>query len=160
MEYLNLARVIHVIAVVLWIGGVAMVTMVIIPAIKKLRSKEDRVESFEQIEGRFAFFAKIWVLLTGISGFYMIYTLDAWYRYLDPKFWYFHLMTLVWILFAMVLFVLEPLVLHKLFRERALEQPEQTFRIMHRLHWVLLSLSLIAIIGAVASGHGWFILFK
>ena len=41
MEYFTLARVIYVIAVILWIGGVAMVTTVIIPAIKKLKSKEE-----------------------------------------------------------------------------------------------------------------------
>ncbi len=37
MEYFTLARIIHVLAVVLWIGGVAMVTTVIIPSIKKLK---------------------------------------------------------------------------------------------------------------------------
>ena len=34
MEYFTLARVLHVLAVILWIGGVAMVTTVIIPAVK------------------------------------------------------------------------------------------------------------------------------
>jgi len=33
MESYILARVIHVVAVILWIGGVAMVTTVIIPAV-------------------------------------------------------------------------------------------------------------------------------
>jgi len=70
LDYLTLARVIHVIAVMLWIGGVAMVTTVLIPAIKKLRSKEDQI-TFEQIENKFAFQAKITILLTGLTGFYM-----------------------------------------------------------------------------------------
>ena len=69
MEYYTLARVIHVIAVILWIGGVSMVTTVLIPAIKKLKSKEDQITTFEQIEGRFAVQAKITTLLTGITGF-------------------------------------------------------------------------------------------
>jgi len=42
MQYLTLARVIHVIADVLWIGGEAMVTTVIIPAVRRMKSKEDR----------------------------------------------------------------------------------------------------------------------
>jgi len=71
LDYLTLARVIHVIAVMLWIGGVAMVTTVLIPAIKKLRSKEDQIKTFEQIENKFAFQAKITILLTGLTGFYM-----------------------------------------------------------------------------------------
>ncbi|MBT8298864.1 MAG: hypothetical protein KJO52_11065, partial [Maribacter sp.] len=77
MEHFTLARVIHIVAVVLWIGGVSMVTTVIIPAIKKMKSKEDQLKTFEQIEGRFSLQAKITTVLTGLSGFYMLYVLDA-----------------------------------------------------------------------------------
>ena len=52
MEKFVLARIVHVIAVVLWIGGVAMVTTVIIPAVKRLKSKEDQIRTFEEIEGK------------------------------------------------------------------------------------------------------------
>lgn len=156
MEYFTLARVIHVIAVILWIGGVSLVTTVLIPAIKKMKSKEERIATFEMIEGKFAIQAKITTLLTGLSGFYMLYALDGWNRYLDYKFWWIHAMTLVWILFTLILYVLEPLVLHKLFKKYANENPEKTFGIMHRLHWVLLIISLITTAGAVAGSHGWF----
>ena len=156
MEYQTLARALHVLAVVLWIGGVAMVTTVLIPAIKKIKSKEDRINTFEQIEGRFALQAKITTLITGITGFYMLYEMDAWSRYLDPRFWWIHAMTLVWLLFTVVLYILEPLVLHKLFKKYSQENPEKTFRFMHRAHWILLSLSIITIIGAVAGCHGLF----
>lgn len=155
MEYFTLARVIHVLAVVLWIGGVAMVTTVIIPAIKKIKSKEEKIEIFEKIEGRFALQAKITTLLTGLSGFYMLYELNAWDRYFDYRFWWIHAMTLVWIIFTLVLYVLEPLVLHKLFKKYAKENPEKTFNFMHRAHWFLLILSLITTAGAVAGSHGW-----
>ena len=156
METFTLARVIHVIAVVLWIGGVAMVTTVIIPAVKKLKSKEDQIKTFEQIEGRFALQSKITTLLTGLSGFYMLYVLDAWERYLDYRFWWLHAMTLVWILFTIILYVLEPLFLHKLFKEYAAKNPSKTFSIMHKAHWFLLILSLVTTAGAVAGSHGWF----
>ncbi len=155
-ETFSLARVVHVIAVILWIGGVAMVTTVIIPAVKKLKSKEDQIRTFEEIEGKFSLQAKITTLLTGLSGFYMLYELDAWNRYLDYRFWWIHAMTLVWILFTLVLYVLEPLVLHKLFKQFAEKNPKKTFRIMHRAHWFLLLLSLIATAGAVAGSHGWY----
>ena len=158
MEYLTLARVLHVLAVVLWIGGVAMVTTVLIPAIKKIKSKEERINTFEQIEGRFALQAKATTLITGITGFYMLYEMDAWSRYLNYRFWWIHAMTLVWLIFTVVLYVLEPFVLHKLFKKYAQENPEKTFRFMHRAHWVLLSLSIITIMGAVAGSHGWFLI--
>ncbi|MEE9364055.1 MAG: hypothetical protein V3U92_15760 [Cellulophaga sp.] len=156
MDYFTLARVIHILAIVLWIGGVAMVTTVIIPAVKKMKNKEERIATFEQIEGRFAFQAKITTLLTGLSGFYMVYTLNAWDRYFDYRFWWMHAMTLVWILFTLILYILEPLVLHKLFKKYAVKNPDKTFNFMHRAHWVLLILSLITTAGAVAGSHGWF----
>lgn len=157
MEYLTLARVLHVLAIVLWIGGVAMVTTVIIPAVKKLRSKEEQIETFERLEGRFSLQAKITTLITAITGFYMLYVLNAWNRLLDPNFWWIHAMILVWLLFTIVLFVLEPFFLHKVFRKFAHQDPEKAFRIMHRAHWILLILSMITIFGAVAGSHGWFL---
>ncbi len=157
MESYVLARVLHVLAVVLWIGGVAMVTTVIIPAVKRMSSKDDQIKTFEKIEGRFAIQAKITTLITGITGFYMVYVLDAWDRYFELKYWWLHAMTLVWILFTLVLYVLEPLVLHKLFKEYAEKNPTKTFSIMHKVHWVLLLLSLITTAGVVAGSHGWFI---
>ena len=156
METYILARVVHVVAVVLWIGGVSMVTTVIIPSVKRMKSKEEQIQTFEKIEGRFALQAKITTLLTGLSGFYMVYVLDAWDRYLEFRFWWLHAMTLVWIIFSVVLFILEPLVLHKLFKKYATENPAKTFGIMHKAHWVLLTLSLITTAGAVAGSHGWF----
>lgn len=156
MEYFTLARVIHILAVILWIGGVAMVTTVLIPAIRKMKSKDEQIKTFETIEGKFAVQAKITTLLTGLSGFYMLYELNAWNRYLDYRFWWIHAMTLVWLLFSLILYVLEPLLLHRVFRKYAEENPEKTFAIMHRLHWVLLLLSLITTAGAVAGSHGWF----
>ncbi len=156
MEYFTLARVLHVLAVVLWIGGVSMVTTVIIPAVKKMKSKEEQIETFEKIEGRFAIQAKITTLITAITGFYMVYVLDAWYRFLEPRFWWFHAMVIVWVLFTVVLYILEPFVLHKLFKKYANQHPEKTFSIIHKAHWFLLLLSLITIVGAVAGCHGWF----
>ncbi len=158
MEKFTLARVIHMLAVVLWIGGVAMVTTVIIPAVKKLKSKEEQMKTFEQIEGRFAIQAKITTLLTALSGFYMLYVLDAWDRYLDYRYWWIHAMTLIWLLFTLILFVFEPLVLHRLFKKYAEKDPARTFSIIHKAHWILLILSLLTTAGAVAGSHGWFVI--
>lgn len=157
MEYFSLARVIHVLAVVVWIGGVAMVTTVIIPAVKKFKSKEEQIETFERIEGRFALQAKITTVLTALSGFYMLEVLNAWDRLLDIRFWWMHAMILVWFLFTLILFILEPFFLHRIFRKYAEKDPEKTFKIMHLAHWVLLVFSLVTIFGAVAGSHGWYL---
>ncbi len=157
-EYYTLARVLHVIAVILWIGGVAMVTTVIIPAIKNLASKEDQVKMFEKIEGKFALQAKITTLITGLTGFYMLYELDGWDRYLNYRFWWVHAMTLIWVLFTLILYVLEPFILQKLFKKYVEKNPIKTFSFIHKMHWILLLLSLITTAGAVAGSHGWFLI--
>ena len=157
-ELFVFARVLHVVAVILWIGGVAMVTTVLIPAIRKLSAKEDQIRTFEQTEGRFARQAKITTLITGITGFYMLYALDGWDRYLDYRYWWIHAMTFVWILFSLILYVLEPFLLHSVFKVYADRDPGKAFAIMHRLHWILLVISLVTTAGAVAGSHGWFFL--
>lgn len=150
-----LARVIHILAVVMWIGGVAFVTTVLIPSLKALPNEQDRMELFERLEGRFAFQAKLTTLLTGLSGLWMLNYLNAWSRYLDPQFWWLHLMTFIWCIFSLVLFVLEPLFLHKLFHAMAQENSENAFRKLHIMHIILLTLSLLAIGAAMAGSHGY-----
>jgi hypothetical protein len=62
---------------------------------------------------------------------------------------------LVWGVFTLMLFVLEPLWLHRWFQVRAQRDPEGTFTIIARMHWALLILSLITVGAAVAGSHGW-----
>ena len=154
MEMITIARIVHVLGVVLWIGGVSMVTTVLIPAIKRMKSKEEQIDTFERIEGKFAVQAKVTTVLTGLSGFFMLHYLNAWERYLDYRFWWIHAMTIVWLIFTVILFILEPFVLHKLFRKYATEKPGKAFDILHKAHWFLLIISLITIIGAMAGSHG------
>ena len=149
------ARAIHVLSVVLWIGGVAFVTTVLIPAIRRMPSDDRRIELFELLESKFGLQARVTTVLAGASGLYMLHFMGAWSRYLEPSFWWIHLMTLVWFVFTVVLFVLEPLFLHRLFIEAARRDSVRAFRILHRMHWVLLTLSMLAIIGAVGGSRGF-----
>ncbi|HTT41034.1 MAG TPA: hypothetical protein VMH32_25535 [Burkholderiales bacterium] len=149
------ARALHVLGVVVWIGGVAMVTTVLLPATRRLKSAVERVEFFEQIEAGFARQARWTTLITGLSGFYLAYALDAWDRFRQPAYWWMHAMVLLWGIFTLMLFLLEPLWLHRWFRASAQRNPEKTFALIQRLHWLLLAASLITIAGAVAGAHGW-----
>ncbi|MGE5027177.1 MAG: hypothetical protein ACM3JK_01755 [Betaproteobacteria bacterium] len=155
LNTLALARALHLVGVVLWIGGVAMVTTVLLPATRRLKSAEERIAFFENIEYGFARQARYTTLLTGLSGFYMLAALHAWERYGIAQFWWVHAMTAIWVIFTIMLFVLEPLVLHKWFQQKATQNPEKTFRIIQRMHWILLTLSLVTLFGAVSGAHGW-----
>jgi uncharacterized membrane protein len=150
-----LARVLHVVGVVLWIGGVAFVTLVLIPSLKTITDGKQRLVMFEQLEGRFAFQARIVTLITGVAGFYMVEFLNAWDRYQYIEYWWMHLMTFIWGIFTLILFVLEPLVLHRVFHDKATKNSDQAFKLIGRMHKLLLSLSLLAVAGAVAGSHGF-----
>jgi len=150
-----IARALHVLGVILWIGGVAMVTTVLLPAARALRSPAEQLAWFEAVEGRFAIQARWTTVLTGASGIYLIHALGLWGRFADGRFWWMHAMVGIWLVFTVMLFVLEPLVLHRVFSERARLDPAGTFAAVTRMHWVLLVLSLVTVTGAVAGSHGW-----
>ncbi len=154
MDELTVARALHVLGVVLWIGGVGFVTTVLLPAVERMKTPEERVAFFEAIEGRFAWQARGTTLLVGATGFYITAAWDLWDRFRDMAFWWMHAMVFVWVVFSLMLFVAEPLFLHRWFHQQAERNPERTFRLIRYLHWVLLTISLVTVLGAVAGSHG------
>jgi uncharacterized membrane protein len=155
VDDVTLARALHVFGVVLWIGGVAFVTTVLLPAVKRLKEPGERVAFFEQIERAFAWQARGTTLLVGLTGLHMIHSWDLWHRFAMAEFWWMHAMAAVWVVFTAMLFFAEPLFLHRWFLRQAERHPERTFALVQRLHWLLLILSLITVIGAVLGSHGF-----
>ncbi|HZV93881.1 MAG TPA: hypothetical protein VFF72_11730, partial [Caldimonas sp.] len=74
-----------------------------------------------------------------------------------PAFWWMDAMVLLYLVFTVMLFVLEPYALRRHFDARAGRDPAAALRTMLRLHRVLLAASLVTIAGAVAGSHGWLI---
>lgn len=155
MDDVTLARALHVLAVVLWIGGVGFVTTVLLPAIRYLKACDERLSLFDTFERRFARQARITTVLTGLTGFYMLVRLDLWDRFREASFWWMHAMVLVWLLFTLMLFVLEPAFLHRWLLARARAVPGATFALVEWLHRVLLALSIVTVFGAVVGSHGF-----
>lgn len=153
MDTLILARILHVLGVVIWIGGVGMVTMVVLPTVKSFHTGEAGGHMFEAVERRFAWIARAMTLIVGLSGLYMVWKLDLWERFAHLSFWWMHAMVAVWAVFTLILFVAEPL-MHRKIAGQLQNDPERTFRRMQRVHWVLLLVSLITIAGALAGAHG------
>jgi uncharacterized membrane protein len=148
------ARVLHVLAVVLWIGGVGMVTTILLPAIRRTYPATQRFVVFHAMEARFARQARVTTAVAGISGFYMAWRLDAWDRFRSAEFWWMHAMVLTWLIFTLMLFVLEPLFLDRFLDRRAAVAPEATYRLVEWLHRLLLGLGLLTVAGAVAGSFG------
>lgn len=154
MDDLMLARALHVLGVVVWIGGLSMVTTVALPAIRRGALGEDWPKAFAAIERRFVWQARIAVLTVGVTGYHLCDRLDLWSRFQQPAFWWMHAMVGVWAVFFLFLFVGEPLVLDRHFPGWAQKDPARAFRWMWRAHLVLWVASLVTILGAVAGAHG------
>lgn len=131
-----------------------MVTTVLLPAVRDSVAPEIRMDFFEAVEGRFARQARLSTALAGLTGFWLAWRMDAWWRFADPAWWWMHAMVALWAVFTLMLFVLEPLFLHAWFRRRAARDPEGTFRLVHRLHVALLAAGAATILGVVAGAHG------
>lgn len=152
MDDFTIARILHVASIVGWIGGVWFVTFVVMPAIVRSEPPASRLSAFHRIEQGFAPQAKVWVLLAGLSGFWMTWRANLWSRFAEPAFWWMHAMLILWTLFALMLFVIEPLFLHRRMAEST--TPEADFRRMIAMHRVLSLVALITVLGAMAGAHG------
>ncbi len=155
MDHAIVARALHLLGVVLWIGGVAFVTTVLLPAVRRMTTPAERAAFFESVERRFAWQARGTTLLVGATGFYLVHAWNLWDRFGSASYWWMHAMVAIWTLFTVMLFIAEPFFLHRRILERAEREPEATFRRIERLHRVLLLLSLLTVFGAVAGSHGW-----
>lgn len=152
MDDFTLARVLHVIAIIPWIGGVAFVTTVLMPAVRRGNPPDQRLAAFHRFESGFAWQARLWVALAGLSGVWMIYRADLWSRFTDVHYWWMHAMVILWAIFAAMLYVIEPLFLHR--RMERSSDPVRDFDRMERMHRLLLGLALATVFGAMAGAHG------
>ena len=154
LEWAAVARAIHVVAVVHWIGGVWFVTFVVLPAVARFAEPRHAVVLFEEIERGFAAQARVSTLAAGATGLWMTGIWEVWDRFLDSRFFWMHMMVALWAVFTIVLFVAEPLVLHAWFEVRARVAPEATMRLVTRLHRVLSTLAAATVAAAVLGAHG------
>lgn len=154
VEWFIAARAAHVLGIVVWIGGVFFVTFVLLPALRAFPVQE-RLPLFEKLERRFGWWARLAILLVGASGLFLARQIGFWQRIHESHLWPIHLMIVVWLIFALMLFVLEPFVVHRLFHRFALAYPERAMRIAAIVHWVLSALSFTAVVAGVMLAHGW-----
>ena len=154
MVDITIARAVHVLSVLMWIGGVAFVTTALMPSVRRGSHPAERLEVFHRFEDRFASQARLWVLLAGASGFWMTWRADLWDRFESAEYWWMHAMVVVWLVFAAMLFVIEPLFLHR--RMAQSPHPSSDFTRMERFHRIVLVLSLVTVAGATLGSHGFF----
>jgi uncharacterized membrane protein len=157
MDDVTIARALHVLGVIHWIGGVAFITLVVLPLAASRATAEEALALFKSVEARFSAQVRISIPLVGATGLWMTYRMQLWSRFVDPHFWWMDAMLGLWLIFMLIVFVLEPL-LHERFEERARRDPKSALRVMSRMHAILLALAGLTAFGAVAGVNGLSIL--
>jgi len=155
MNNLTIARAIHILSIVIWIGGVGFVTAVLIPTIRRSAHKKDQLSIFNAIENRFALIARFAVTITGISGIYMVYVLNAWDRFVEIRYFWIHAMVLLWLMFVIALFIIEPFFFKNHGRIVKDHHAITNLRKTEIVHWIIFILSLITIFFSVLGAHGF-----
>ncbi len=153
LDDIELARALHVVFVAHWIGGVSFVTLVALPLTPAASDARQGWTLFEVIEGRFSSQVRRTIPLAGATGLWMTWRLDLWSRFADPSFWWMSAMALVWALFMIAVFVIEPFA-HRRLKAEAARDPEGLMRRLYRVHLVLLAAAGLTIVGAVAGSRG------
>ena len=156
IDDVEVARALHVLSVVHWIGGVAMVTLVALPLARASATPRQGWALFESIENRFAAQVRWSIPLAGATGLWMTWRQDLWPRFADPDFWWMDAMALVWAVFMVVVFVVEPLA-HRILEVQAARDPAGVLRRLFRVHLALLTAAAVTILGAVAGSRGGFL---
>lgn len=154
MPDLSVAIIAHLLGVVWWIGGLAFVSTILLPQIR--RDPANSMQLFRAFEHRFAPQVRIALVLVGLSGFWMLYRLGLWRMFDQAAYWWLYAMIGLWALFTLMLFVFGPMGVLK----RVMSGPMDSdvagrVKRMHYLHVVLLVIALITIAGAAAGGHGF-----
>ena len=155
MNDLAAAVAVHLLSILHWIGGLSFVTTVILPlALMKAKNGEDGLALFEASEMRFSKQVRVSLALAGVSGLWMAYRLKLWARFLEPASWWLAAMVIVWVAFALLLFVLEPLMKRRV-EVAGRRDPAGALRKLLAMHAVLLAMSILTVLGAAAGAHGF-----
>ncbi|MBF0517382.1 MAG: hypothetical protein HQK97_09755 [Nitrospirae bacterium] len=145
---------IHVVAIVVWIGGVVFVTTVVFPVIMTMEDSMEKVIFFQGTERRFANIAKGSVVVAGVTGVTLLQLEHRWsvlfsWAGIGPT-----AMLIVWTMFVFLL-LFESAIFKILFGGSAQHDSKAIFRKLSAAHWVVMLISLMVIALGVYTNHIW-----
>lgn len=156
----SIMHIIHLLTVVIWVGGLAFITILILPMIIKMPDALQKALLFQRIEHRFAPLARYYVAIVGISGFVMFFQMELMDILFTRSGYFLLFMMVIWVFWVIMLFGLEPIIIKKMLDNMAKKgeamEIETVFARMNILHWVLLALSLAASASGAIFAHGLF----
>lgn len=156
--FFSLMHIIHVITVILWIGGLGFITIIVFPIMLSTKDALAKVLMFQRIEHRFAPLARAYNLITGATGVLMVISMN-WQRILFTRAGApLLIMALIWVMWFVMLFGLEPIIVRRMLdrmsRGGEKMEIETIFARMNRMHWILFIISLVAVTSGAVFAHG------
>jgi len=150
---LELSAAIHVVGVVIWIGGVAFVTIILFPMIQEMENPLEKALLFQKVEHRFARLVRVVIVVVGITGAYNLHARGLYSIMTSPEGFWLDLMIGVYAVYALLIFGLEKALFKRIFKETQNLDADRIFRHMSTFHWVVLTFSLLAVAGGVMGNH-------
>ena len=144
---------VHVVTILLWIGGVAFVTLIIFPIIATTGDSLEQVLLFQRVEHRFARHARIYIALSGITGFWLLHLYNMDRILFTRQTIGVSIMLFAWVFYLLVL-LFEKRIFAKIFGKPDRFDSAKVFRFLAAFHWVVLGISLLAVFAGVWQGHG------
>jgi uncharacterized membrane protein len=144
---------IHVLGVVVWIGGVAFVTAVIFPTIICMEDSLEKALMFQKIESRFARHAWAYIIIVGGTGFLLLYLTGRGGDLFKLSGLDVTSMLVIWSLFLLIL-SFEKKIFGFVFGGSTNKEPKKIFLALGAVHWVILILTLAVVFLGVFQGHG------
>ncbi len=149
---LTVLLIIHVISVIIWIGGVSFVTTVIFPMMYRTEGSLEKALLFQGVEHRFAGMVKWLIGAVGVTGFWMLSAKYGIRILLDPHGIGIVIMLFAWALYTTIL-LSERRIFGKLFADPEKIDMNRALKLINVMHWFLLLISFSAVAAGVWFGH-------
>lgn len=150
--FLTILLIIHVIGVIIWIGGVAFVTMVIFPMMYRTEGALEKALLFQGVEHRFSGIVRWLIAIVGGTGFYLLSAKYGFAVLSSQRGLGIVIMLFVWTFYTAVL-LLEKKIFGKIFADPGKIDMDKALTMINAMHWVLLTLSFSAVSGGIWFAH-------
>ncbi len=151
--FLTILLIIHVMGVIIWIGGVAFVTTVIFPLMYQTEGSLEKALLFQRVEHRFAGMVRWLIAVVGITGFWLLYAKYGFGILAQRQGIGILIMIFAWTIYTVIL-LSERKIFSKIFANPEKIDMNNALKIINGMHWVLLIISISAVAGGVWFGHG------